>query len=146
MIETRGLTRHFKDVRAVQGIDLTVEPGEMVALLGPNGAGKSTTLRMLTTLIEPTSGTAKVAGYDVVEQQREVRQRIGYIGQGNGAGHNQRGRDELVSQGRAYGIRVKEARVRAAELVDSLGLSEVADRTVSTLSGGQRRRLDIAMG
>ena len=146
MIETRGLTRHFKDVRAVQGIDLTVEPGEMVALLGPNGAGKSTTLRMLTTLIEPTSGTAKVAGFDVVKQQREVRQRIGYIGQGNGAGHNQRGRDELMSQGRAYGMRVKEARVRAAELIDSLGLSEVADRTVSTLSGGQRRRLDIAMG
>src|SRR4051812_14001550 len=129
MIETRGLTRHFKDVRAVQGIDLTVEPGEMVALLGPNGAGKSTTLQMLTTLIEPTSGTAKVAGFDVVEQQREVRQRIDYIGQGNGAGHNQRGRDELVSQGRAYGMRVKEAGVRAAELVDSLGLAEVADRT-----------------
>ncbi|MEV6488209.1 ABC transporter ATP-binding protein [Actinoplanes sp. NPDC051633] len=146
MIETRGLTRHFKDVKAVQGIDLTVEPGELVALLGPNGAGKSTTLRMLTTLIEPTSGTARVAGFDVVRHQREVRQRIGYIGQGNGAGHNQRGRDELVSQGRAYGLRAKAARERAAELVDSLGLSEVADRTVSTLSGGQRRRLDIAMG
>jgi ABC-2 type transport system ATP-binding protein len=146
MIETRGLTRHFKDVKAVQGIDLTVEPGELVALLGPNGAGKSTTLRMLTTLIEPTAGTARVAGFDVVRQQREVRQRIGYIGQGNGAGHNQRGRDELVSQGRAYGLRVGQARERAAELIDSLGLREVADRTVSTLSGGQRRRLDIAMG
>ena len=146
MIETRGLTKHFKDVRAVQGIDLAVEPGELVALLGPNGAGKSTTLRMLTTLIEPTSGSAAVAGFDVVRQQREVRQRIGYIGQGNGAGHNQRGRDELVSQGRAYGMRTRDARVRAAELIDSLGLAEVADRTVSTLSGGQRRRLDIAMG
>jgi ABC-2 type transport system ATP-binding protein len=146
MIETQGLTKHFKDVHAVQGIDLTVAPGELVALLGPNGAGKSTTLRMLTTLIPPTSGTARVAGYDVVKQQREVRQRIGYIGQGNGAGHSQRGRDELISQGRAYGMRVTEARARAAELVDSLGLAEVADRTVSTLSGGQRRRLDIAMG
>jgi len=146
MIETHELTKHFKDVHAVQGINLTVAPGELVALLGPNGAGKSTTLRMLTTLIPPTSGTARVAGFDVVRQQRQVRHRIGYIGQGNGAGHSQRGRDELISQGRAYGLKVPEARRRAAELVDSLGLGEVADRTVSTLSGGQRRRLDIAMG
>jgi ABC-2 type transport system ATP-binding protein len=146
MIETQELTKHFKDVRAVDGINLTVAPGELVALLGPNGAGKSTTLRMLTTLIPPTSGSARVAGFDVVRQQRQVRQRIGYIGQGNGAGHSQRGRDELISQGRAYGLRTAEARTRAAELIDSLGLGEVADRTVSTLSGGQRRRLDIAMG
>jgi len=146
MIETRGLTKHFKDVRAVDGIDLTVARGELVALLGPNGAGKSTTLRMLTTLIPPTSGTASVAGFDVVRGQREVRRRIGYIGQGNGAGHSQRGRDELISQGRAYGMKVRDARRRAAELIDSLDLGEVADRTVATLSGGQRRRLDIAMG
>jgi ABC-2 type transport system ATP-binding protein len=146
MIETRGLTKHFKDVRAVDGIDLTVARGELVALLGPNGAGKSTTLRMLTTLIPPTSGTASVAGFDVVRQQREVRLRIGYIGQGNGAGHSQRGRDELISQGRAYGMNLRDARRRAAELIDSLDLAEVADRTVATLSGGQRRRLDIAMG
>jgi ABC-2 type transport system ATP-binding protein len=146
MIETHELTRHFKDVQAVRGINLTVAPGELVALLGPNGAGKSTTLRMLTTLIPPTSGTARVAGFDVVRGQREVRQRIGYIGQGNGAAHSQRGRDELISQGRAYGMKVGAARRRAAELIDSLDLGEVADRTVSTLSGGQRRRLDIAMG
>jgi ABC-2 type transport system ATP-binding protein len=150
MIETHELTKHFtskKDVvKAVDGIELTVQPGELVALLGPNGAGKSTTLRMLTTLIPPTSGTARVAGFDVVRQQREVRQRIGYIGQGNGAGHSQRGRDELVSQGRSYGMRIPQARQRADELIDSLGLGAVADRTVSTLSGGQRRRLDIAMG
>ncbi|MCM4080691.1 ABC transporter ATP-binding protein [Paractinoplanes hotanensis] len=146
MIETRGLTKHFKDVRAVDGIDLSVAPGELVALLGPNGAGKSTTLRMLTTLIPPTAGTARVAGFDVVRQQREVRLRIGYIGQGNGAGHSQRGRDELISQGRAYGLGVRDARNRADTLIESLGLAEVADRRVSTLSGGQRRRLDIAMG
>ncbi|HET9517411.1 MAG TPA: ATP-binding cassette domain-containing protein [Actinoplanes sp.] len=146
MIETHELTRHFQDVRAVAGIDLHIEQGELVALLGPNGAGKSTTLRMLTTLIPPTSGTARVAGFDVIRQQRQVRQRIGYIGQGNGAGHSQRGRDELVSQGRCYGLSVKRARARAAELIESLDLAEVADRTVSTLSGGQRRRLDIAMG
>ncbi|GAA1603797.1 ABC transporter ATP-binding protein [Actinoplanes couchii] len=146
MIQTRELTKRFKDVRAVDGLDLTVARGELVALLGPNGAGKSTTLRMLTTLIPPTSGSATVAGFDVVRQQREVRLRIGYIGQGNGAGHSQRGRDELISQGRAYGMGVRAARARAGELIDSLGLGEVADRTVSTLSGGQRRRLDIAMG
>ncbi|GGN37273.1 ABC-2 type transport system ATP-binding protein [Actinoplanes campanulatus] len=146
MIETRELTKHFKDVRAVDGINLTVARGELVAILGPNGAGKSTTLRMLTTLIPPTSGSAEVAGFDVVRHQREVRLRIGYIGQGNGAGHSQRGRDELISQGRAYGMGVRAARTRADELIESLGLAEVANRTVSTLSGGQRRRLDIAMG
>jgi ABC-2 type transport system ATP-binding protein len=150
MIETHELTKHFKSkkalVKAVDGIDLTVAAGELVALLGPNGAGKSTTLRMLTTLIPPTSGSARVAGFDVIRHQREVRQRIGYIGQGNGAGHSQRGRDELISQGRSYGMKVADARHRAAELIDSLDLGEVADRTVSTLSGGQRRRLDIAMG
>ena len=150
MIQTQALTRHFsvgkQTVEAVRDLDLTVERGELVALLGPNGAGKSTTLRMLTTLIAPTSGTARVAGYDVTSEPRAVRSRIGYIGQGNGAGHQQRGRDELVSQGRAYGLDRAAARVRAAELVESLDLSAVADRKVSTLSGGQRRRLDIAMG
>ncbi|MET0133157.1 MAG: ATP-binding cassette domain-containing protein [Kibdelosporangium sp.] len=150
MIHTEALTRHFvvkKDtVVAVSGLDLHVEAGEMVALLGPNGAGKSTTLRMLTTLLAPTSGSARVAGHDVRTEQRQVRNRIGYIGQGNGAGHSQRGRDELVSQGRAYGLSKPDARGRAAELIASLDLESVADRVVSSLSGGQRRRLDIAMG
>jgi ABC-2 type transport system ATP-binding protein len=150
MIRTRGLTRHFtvkkETVEAVRDLDLHVRSGELVALLGPNGAGKSTTLRMLTTLLTPTSGTAEVAGHDVTTDQRGVRRRIGYIGQGNGAGHNQRGRDELISQGRAYGMSKGQARARAAELVSSLDLEGVADRMVSSLSGGQRRRLDIAMG
>jgi ABC-2 type transport system ATP-binding protein len=150
MIHTSGLTRHFtvrKDtVVAVSDLDLHVEAGEMVALLGPNGAGKSTTLRMLTTLLAPTSGTARVAGFDVTANQRGVRSRIGYIGQGNGAGHSQRGRDELISQGRAYGMSAAASKARAAELVESLDLTAVADRIVSSLSGGQRRRLDIAMG
>ena len=150
MIETAGLTKTFtvrkQTVEAVRGLHLTVAPGELVALLGPNGAGKSTTLRMLTTLIAPTSGTARVAGYDVTTQPRLVRRAIGYIGQGNGAGHNQRGRDELVSHGLAYGMTKAAARQRAGELVDSLDLAQVADRKVSSLSGGQRRRLDIAMG
>jgi ABC-2 type transport system ATP-binding protein len=150
MIRTRGLTRHFtvrkETVEAVRGLDLDIEAGEMVALLGPNGAGKSTTLRLLTTLIPPTSGTAEVAGHDVTRDPRAVRRRIGYIGQGSMAGHQQRGRDELISQGRSYGMPVVDARARAAELIASLDLAGVADRTVSSLSGGQRRRLDIAMG
>ncbi|UPK76876.1 ATP-binding cassette domain-containing protein [Nocardioidaceae bacterium SCSIO 66511] len=150
MIETHGLTRHFvsgkQTVEAVRGLDLAVESGELVALLGPNGAGKSTTLRMLTTLIAPTSGTAMVAGHDVTGDPKHVRRRIGFIGQGNGAGHQQHGRDELVTQGRAYGLSRRTARTRAAELIESLDLAGVADRKVSTMSGGQRRRLDIAMG
>lgn len=150
MIQTHGLTKHFTanktTVEAVRGLDLTVEQGEMVALLGPNGAGKSTTLRMLTTLIAPTSGFARVAGHDVTTDQEAVRRRIGYIGQGNGAGHAQRGRDELTMHGRIHGMPKAAARARADELIESLDLGEVADRKVSALSGGQRRRLDIAMG
>jgi ABC-2 type transport system ATP-binding protein len=150
MIQTEGLTKHFTvnkgTVEAVRGLDLTIDEGEMVALLGPNGAGKSTTLRMLTTLIAPTAGTARVAGHDVTTEQAAVRRRIGYVGQGNGAGHNQRGRDELVTQGRIYGLDKAAARARADELVASLQLNEVAGRKVTQLSGGQRRRLDIAMG
>src|SRR5215204_7649053 len=99
MIRAQSLTRQFKvgkeTVEAVRGVDLEVAEGELVAFLGPNGAGKSTTLRMLTTLLAPTSGTATVAGHDVLKQPGRVRQSIGYIGQGNGAGHAQRVRDEL---------------------------------------------------
>ncbi|TGN63650.1 ATP-binding cassette domain-containing protein [Nocardioides eburneiflavus] len=149
-IVTRGLTRHFtsrkQTVEAVQGLDLEIGQGELVAFLGPNGAGKSTTLRMLTTLIPPTSGSASVAGHDVVTGQQDVRRAIGFVGQGNGAGHRQLGRDELISQGRAHGLSRVEARERAARLVEDLDLAAVADRKVSSLSGGQRRRLDIAMG
>src|SRR6188472_4091998 len=150
VIRTQGLTRHFtrhkKTVEAVRGLDLEVGPGELVAFLGPNGAGKSTTLRMLTTLIEPTSGTAEVAGYDVVRQRHEVRRSIGYVGQGNAAGHAQRGRDEVVSQGRAFGLSRAAAHARAEELLDAFDLTDHAMRPVSTLSGGQRRRLDVAIG
>ncbi|WP_131102758.1 ATP-binding cassette domain-containing protein [Streptomonospora litoralis] len=150
MIEARGLTRRFpvgkQVVEAVRAVDLHVAGGEVIALLGPNGAGKSTTIRMLATLLAPTSGTATVAGHDVVREPGAVRRRIGYVGQGNGAGHGQRGRDELVSHGRAYGMKPAAARSRAGELIDELELSGVADRVVSSLSGGQRRRLDIAMG
>jgi ABC-2 type transport system ATP-binding protein len=150
MIQARGLTRTFsigkQTVEAVQGVDFDVAEGELVAFLGPNGAGKSTTLRMLTTLLAPTSGTAAVAGFDVGREPGKVRQRIGFIGQGNGAGQNQRVRDELLTQGRCYGMDGADARRRADELMASLELSDLSSRTVNSLSGGQRRRLDIAMG
>src|SRR6187551_852901 len=137
VIRTQGLTRHFtrhkKTVEAVRGLDLDVHRGELVAFLGPNGAGKSTTLRMLTTLVAPTSGTAEVAGYDVVTGQRDVRRSIGYVGQGNAAGHTQRGRDELVSQGRAFGLSRTAAHARAEELLDAFDLTDQAMRPVSTL-------------
>ncbi len=143
---TKTFTRHKQTVEAVRGLDLDVAPGELVAFLGPNGAGKSTTLRMLTTLLTPTSGTAEVVGHDVVSAQRQVRRSIGYVGQGNAAGHQQRGRDEVVSQARAHGMSRRAAHERAEELLDAFDLTEHAGRPVSTLSGGQRRRLDVAIG
>jgi ABC-2 type transport system ATP-binding protein len=150
MIRTRGLTRHFatksSTVEAVKDLDLDVTEGELVALLGPNGAGKSTTMRMLTTLLTPTAGEARVVGHDVMAEPAEVRRRIGYVGQGNGAGHNQRVRDEMVTQGLAYGMAKGDARGRADELLDALELDGLADRASNTLSGGQRRRLDVALG
>ncbi|NRQ34620.1 ATP-binding cassette domain-containing protein [Nonomuraea sp. NN258] len=150
MIHTRALTRVFnvkKDtVEAVRGIDLDVEAGSLVAFLGPNGAGKSTTLRMLTTLLPPTSGTAVVAGHDVTRDPAGVRARIGYVGQRNSAGENFQVRDELVTQGRCYGLTPAQARKRTDELLDLLGLTDLAKRGPGTLSGGQRRRLDIALG
>ncbi|MER7012454.1 ATP-binding cassette domain-containing protein [Saccharopolyspora sp. NPDC000359] len=150
MIRARGLTRRFtvkrKPVDAVRGLDLDVEPGQLVALLGPNGAGKSTSLRMLTTLLPPTSGTATVAGHDIRTDPAAVRARIGYVGQKNSAGENYRARDELITQGRSYGLPHRDARRRADEVLELLDLTALADRKPGTLSGGQRRRLDIAMG
>jgi len=115
-------------------------------VLGPNGAGKSTTIRMLTTLIAPTAGRAEVGGHDVVADAAAVRRTIGYVGQGNGAGHNQRARDELRTQGAVFGLDRRTGRRRADELLDVLDLTALADRKVSSLSGGQRRRLDVAIG
>ena len=150
MIHTRKLTRNFvvkkETVEAVKGVDIDVAPGELVAFLGPNGAGKSTTLRMLTTLLKPTSGTATVAGLDVAADPAGVRARIGYIGQGNGGGHSYRVIDEMVMQGRFYGMNATDAKARAEELLTSLELTDLAKRTVIKLSGGQRRRMDVALG
>lgn len=150
MIHTESLTRTFRvgrqTVEAVRGVDLDVGDGELVAVLGPNGAGKSTTLRMLTSLLPPTSGRAEVAGLDVAAHPAEVRRRIGYIGQKDGAGHNYRVRDELLMQGRFYGLSRAESVERGEELLRTLDLGTLGMRKVSTLSGGQRRRLDIALG
>ena len=150
VIHTEKLTRHFvskrETVEAVKGVDIDVAPGELVAFLGPNGAGKSTTLRMLTTLLPPTSGKAWVAGASITSEPAEVRSRIGYIGQGDGAGHSFRVMDELVNQGRFYGMNSSDSLARALELTKTLDLTSLEKRKVSTLSGGQRRRLDIALG
>ena len=150
MIRARQLTRHFtsgkETIQAVRGVDLDVGRGELVAFLGPNGAGKSTTLRMLTSLLPPTSGTATVAGLDVATDPAGVRSRIGYIGQKDGAGHSYRVWDELRMQGRFYGLDRTTATTRAKQLMASLDLAGLEMRKVSTLSGGQKRRLDIALG
>jgi ABC-2 type transport system ATP-binding protein len=151
VIRTRELTKDFvvsrsKTVHAVRGISLDIEGGELVAVLGPNGAGKTTMIRMLTTLLEPTAGSATVAGHDVVTESAIVRSLIGYVGQGNGAGHMQRAADELYSQGLIYGLDRRAARTRASELMEALDLTALGPRKVSSLSGGQRRRLDVAMG
>jgi ABC-2 type transport system ATP-binding protein len=155
IIEARGLTRTFKSrkrtVHAVRGVDLTVDDGEIVGFLGPNGAGKTTTLRMLTTLLRPTSGTAVVAGADLLRDPLGVRKRIGYVPQA--IGQTQGGTndmclviEELLDQAEAYRIDRAEAVLRAAQLVKQLDLGGLDQRLVKTLSGGQRRRLEIALG
>ena len=150
MIHAHGLTREFRvgkeTVQAVRGLDLDVAEGELVAFLGPNGAGKSTSLRLLTTLLRPSAGTATVAGFDVTREPGSVRRQIGYVGQGHGAADDQVVRDEVVTQGRAYGLDRRTAAARADELLESLELQPLAKRKASTLSGGQRRRLDVAIG
>jgi ABC-2 type transport system ATP-binding protein len=132
LIVTRGLRRVFKSrkrvVEAVAGVDLTVAAGEIFGFLGPNGAGKTTTLRMLTTLLPPSGGTARVSGFDLLRQQAQVRERIGYVGQAGGADREIIGRTELVFQGRLYGMALASARKRAAELIEMLELESCADR------------------
>src|SRR5215469_2399995 len=150
VIETRGLRRVFKarnrSVEAVAGVDLRVLRGEIFGFLGPNGAGKTTTLRMLSTLLPPTGGTARVAGCELASEPARIRERIGYVGQAGGADREITGRTELVFQGRLYGMTTAAAHRRATELIDMLELEGAADRKVSTYSGGQKRRLDIGMG
>lgn len=150
MIHARDITRTFKTktgpVEAVKGLSLDVAEGEMVAFLGPNGAGKSTSVRMLTTLLPMSSGSASVGGFDIAREPEKVRRRIGYVGQKTSSGPYHRVRDELVTQGRAQRMSDADARKRAGELLGLLELDALADRDSMSLSGGQKRRLDVALG
>ncbi len=144
-IEAQGLVRHFGDIAAVDGVDLVVEQGEIFGFLGPNGAGKSTTVRMLTTLLKPTAGVARVAGYDVVGQAGAVRRSIGVALQDAAIDPVMTGRELVRLQAVLHGIARSEADERGAVLLDRVGLTAAADRRVGTYSGGMRRRLDLAL-
>ena len=144
-IEATGLSRRFGEITAVEGVDLVVHPGEIYGFLGPNGAGKSTTVRMLTTLLKPSAGSARVAGFDVVSQASSVRRRIGVALQDAAIDPILTGRELLALQSVLHGIPKKVARVRTDELLAKVGLSAAADRRVGTYSGGMRRRLDLAL-
>ncbi|TQL75833.1 ABC-2 type transport system ATP-binding protein [Stackebrandtia endophytica] len=152
LIETAGLRKTYRsrqkkeEVEAVRGVDLTVKEGEIFGFLGPNGAGKTTTLRMLSTLLEPTSGTARVGGFDLLKQPTQVRRTVGYVGQSGGTWGEVTAREELVMQGRLYEMPKAECRTRAAEVIKAFELDEFADRKIKGYSGGQRRRLDVALG
>jgi ABC-2 type transport system ATP-binding protein len=145
-IEAQGLVRTFKgDILAVDGIDLRVEPGEIFGFLGPNGAGKSTTVHMLTTLLPPTSGTARVAGFDIVKEGPKVRSAIGAALQEAALDNLLTGREHLNLQCALHGIPRSERRVRSQELLERVGLTLAADRKVGGYSGGMKRRLDLAL-
>jgi ABC-2 type transport system ATP-binding protein len=154
IIETTGLRKSFrsragrvtKTVEAVRGVDLAVAEGEIFGFLGPNGAGKTTTLRMLATLMVPDGGSATIAGVDLLKQPGQVRQRIGYVAQGGSTWDDSTAREELVLQGRMYGQSKAVAERRAATALDAFQLTEYADRRCKTYSGGQRRRVDVALG
>jgi ABC-2 type transport system ATP-binding protein len=150
MIKARGLARQFRarghTVDAVKGVDLDVAEGELVGFLGPNGAGKTTTLRMLTTLLAPTAGEALVGGCDLRKDPVGVRKRIGYVAQGGGSAPEAKVIEEMEIQGRFYGLSKQRARQRGALLAEQLDIAGMEQRVVRTLSGGQKRRLDIALG
>ena len=146
-IEARGLVKTYRgDVRALDGVSLAAEAGTVFGLLGPNGAGKSTAVKILTTLSRPDAGEARVAGFDVLRHPAKVRLAIGCVAQKSGLDLQATGRENLVLQGRVYGMRGGALRARAAELIERFGLSEAADRTVRTYSGGMQRKLDVAVG
>jgi ABC-2 type transport system ATP-binding protein len=150
MIKAHGLARTFRSkgrtVEAVRGVDIDVAAGELVGFLGPNGAGKTTTLRMLTTLLRPTAGRATVGGCDLLTDPLGVRRKIGYVAQGGGTAHECRVIEEIEIQGRFYGLSKADAIRRGATLAAQLDVAGLEQRLVRTLSGGQKRRLDIALG
>lgn len=143
-IETIALTRCFGDMTAVDHIDLRVPYGQIFGLLGPNGAGKSTTIKMLTTLLVPTSGTALVAGFDVAKRPAEVRRRIGYVPQMLSADGALTGQENLMLSAKLYGMARADRNSRVSEALQFMGLSEAAGKLVKTYSGGMIRRLEVA--
>ena len=144
-IVAENLVRHFCDVKAVNGINLTVNAGEIFGFLGPNGAGKSTAVRMLTTLLRPTSGRAMVAGFDVAKNPDDVRRRIGVALQDAAIDPLMTGTELLRLQAVLYGLPANKMKARASDLLERVGLTAAADRRVGTYSGGMRRRLDLAL-
>ncbi len=142
-ILAEGLRQTFGDVVALDGLDLEVEAGTVFGLLGPNGAGKTTLVRILATLLRPTAGRARVLGHDAVAEPFAVRRRIGLAGQFAAVDEELTGRENVEMVGRLYRLSGAEARTRAGEVLDRFGLADVADRRVSTYSGGMRRRLDL---
>ncbi|MFI0738490.1 ABC transporter ATP-binding protein [Streptomyces sp. NPDC021100] len=146
-IEARGLTKTYPGgVTALDGLDLTVRAGTVFGLLGPNGAGKSTTVKILTTLARPDAGTASVAGHDVLRRPERVRRAIGVVAQRSGADPTATGRENLLLQGRLYGLRGAALAARADELLVRFALTDAAGRPARTYSGGMLRRLDVAIG
>ena len=144
IIRTEQLTKSFGEVQALKGVDLEVEAGTVFGLLGPNGAGKTTGVRILTTLLLPDGGRAEVDGLDVVRDAEELRYRIGLAGQSAAVDENLTGLENLEMVGRLYGLHRAEARRRGGEILERFGLSDAADRSAKTYSGGMRRRLDLA--
>jgi oleandomycin transport system ATP-binding protein len=143
-IQAEGLVKRFGETQALAGVSLTADTGTVLGVLGPNGAGKTTTTRILATLIEPTEGSARVGGHDVVKEAHQVRQLIGLTGQYAGVDEMLTGTENLVMIGRLLGMPRAASKARAAELLDRFDLVEAADRAAKTYSGGMRRRLDLA--
>ncbi len=143
-IEVRGIVKHFGEVRALDGVDLTAREGEVLGLLGPNGAGKTTLVRVLTTLLRPDAGTAVVRGLDVVHDAARLREQIGLAGQYAAIDENLTGLENLVMVGRLYGMGRRAATARGRELLDQFELGDAGRRPAKTYSGGMRRRLDLA--